>query len=303
MVDTNNILHIDTIFQYSLDPDDLGEMVYIGKKEDPRRCRFCGKSAPEVSFKKEAHIIPNSFGNRRLFSHEECDICNAKYGETLDNDLAAMLAPDRALSRLKGSKETTKFRPFELESYLEGSTTSNKVTLMSKDGENTIQLVRTGEKSMDLKIKVPKFRPADVVRNLARMAIAVAPESELSKLSNTLAWVNKERDWNPFYYRGFIPGPGLDIVGIELLKISFNDIECYEFTFIFSTCILTLPIPGANGLIFSNPLNSIYRLNNQYGPITADRIKITGEEKGPSEVTIGINFERAIEIIPDSDVR
>ena len=108
MTSDQKTINVDTIFHFAINQDDPGELVYIGDSSSPRKCRFCGDMEGTVTFRKEAHIIPNSFGNRRLFSNEECDTCNEKFGKTLDNDIAAMLAADRALSRLKGSKEITK---------------------------------------------------------------------------------------------------------------------------------------------------------------------------------------------------
>src|SRR6266536_124856 len=63
----------------------------------PRRCRFCGRRNAETTFHKDAHVIPAAFGNRTLFSHEECDKCNLNMGSALEDDLAKFLSLPRAI--------------------------------------------------------------------------------------------------------------------------------------------------------------------------------------------------------------
>src|SRR5688572_3441102 len=46
------------------------------KPRKERTCRFCNKSMPEVTFKKDAHTISQLTGNRHLVSDFECDTCN-----------------------------------------------------------------------------------------------------------------------------------------------------------------------------------------------------------------------------------
>ena len=50
-------------------------------------CRFCGKIAPEVTFRTVAHAVPELLGNRGLTSSYECDTCNAFFGSTIETDL------------------------------------------------------------------------------------------------------------------------------------------------------------------------------------------------------------------------
>jgi hypothetical protein len=52
-----------------------GEKIFLGDKNS-RICRFCGQAKPEVSFRKEAHALPESIGNKSLFTYYECDACN-----------------------------------------------------------------------------------------------------------------------------------------------------------------------------------------------------------------------------------
>ena len=75
----------------------------LGNKEN-QVCRFCGKSKPEVLFRSEAHAIPESLGNKILFTNYECDTCNKFFGETIENDFGKWSKPYRTFARIRGKK-------------------------------------------------------------------------------------------------------------------------------------------------------------------------------------------------------
>lgn len=52
---------------------------------EPRRCRFCDRGVPAVTFRDVAHAVPESIGNRRLLSAYECDTCNRFCGSGIEN--------------------------------------------------------------------------------------------------------------------------------------------------------------------------------------------------------------------------
>lgn len=68
-----------------------------------RVCRFCNKKHPEAKFRDDAHIIPESIGNRYLISDFECDDCNKKLGK-YDDQLSHFLGVARTLNKTKGKE-------------------------------------------------------------------------------------------------------------------------------------------------------------------------------------------------------
>ena len=62
--------HYSIVRQWSLQP---GDKIFLGDRQN-RRCRFCGKTTPEVSFRKEAHALPECVGNKSLFTYYECEL-------------------------------------------------------------------------------------------------------------------------------------------------------------------------------------------------------------------------------------
>ena len=81
-------------YLYTFNPDNQEKTKTLGQFA-PRKCRFCGKSSPEVTFTSEAHVIACAFGNRLLLHHEECDFCN-NIGSKFETALSTMLTVSRA---------------------------------------------------------------------------------------------------------------------------------------------------------------------------------------------------------------
>ena len=79
----------------------------IGEEDiHKRKCRFCGKSMPEVTFEKDAHAIQDALGNKLLFCLEECDTCNHDLA-VVENQFRIIMDFRRSIFRIP-RKETTK---------------------------------------------------------------------------------------------------------------------------------------------------------------------------------------------------
>src|ERR1700693_159153 len=76
----------------------------ILRSSQSRVCRFCSSSAPNVTFKNEAHAIPECLGNRSLTTEYECDDCNQFFGVGIENDFGNWSKAQRALSGVRGKK-------------------------------------------------------------------------------------------------------------------------------------------------------------------------------------------------------
>ena len=77
--------------------------IKIGESDKSKRvCRYCNKKSPEVSFKKVAHSISEALGNKKIITNDECDACNEKFGEGIENDLILYLNLYRVFLELEG---------------------------------------------------------------------------------------------------------------------------------------------------------------------------------------------------------
>ncbi|MCD8073421.1 MAG: HNH endonuclease [Alistipes sp.] len=70
----------------------------VGRKAGPalrrrRRCRYCGKSAPETTFLSKAHTVSEALGNKTIYTNDECDKCNATFASTIDPQFINRLSP------------------------------------------------------------------------------------------------------------------------------------------------------------------------------------------------------------------
>lgn len=73
------------------------------KSKVERKCRYFDLSMPKVSFKNDAHMIPEMLGNKSFFSDFECDSCNELFG-TYEDHFAKLLEPYRTLYEVRGKR-------------------------------------------------------------------------------------------------------------------------------------------------------------------------------------------------------
>ena len=148
------------------------------------KCRFCGKSKPEVKFGK-AHAIPHCIGNNVLFTHRECDRCNLKFGQRLENEFANFMNLDHTVSGVRGKKGYPKF---SVESIIE--TTDSLVEWENVPDENLEYNQATG--TLKIKQKMQTFIPLAVFKCLIRIAITIMPEEDIIDFFDTIRWLNNE---------------------------------------------------------------------------------------------------------------
>ena len=84
MCDTVNTINYKVL---KYDPSVSSGKVFNGITSGERRCRFCGRVLCETHFQKVAHAISVSLGNKKFICADECDECNEKFGQSLENDV------------------------------------------------------------------------------------------------------------------------------------------------------------------------------------------------------------------------
>src|SRR5690606_4899505 len=77
-----------------------------------RKCRFCGRSYPETTFKNAAHSIPHFLGNRYLLNDFECDKCNDIFSK-YETSLGDYLLLKRVFNGTKGKRGIPKVESFD----------------------------------------------------------------------------------------------------------------------------------------------------------------------------------------------
>lgn len=150
------------------------------QKKD-RICRFCHRSMNDgATFKKKAHAIPAALGNQYLKLEDECDDCNAYFGEKVEPTLIELLNIQRVFLGIeaRGSRPKIKFSG--------GS--------MFHDGEKMIVISDkiSEDASGVLSAQIGKEKrvvPLRFYQALVKIALSVIPAEELAALEKTIKWV------------------------------------------------------------------------------------------------------------------
>jgi hypothetical protein len=160
----------------------------IGERDKAKRkCRFCGKGQPEVSFKKIAHSISEALGNKKIISNEECDSCNKKFGTQLEPDLIAYLDLYRSYFRVQGKNGPPKIKGKNFEFH--ATDTEVKIKYFGDDdGNQMTDFGRTYKFDTNKEIT-----EQNIYRTLCKFFIGVIDPQYLPRFTNTIEWINGER--------------------------------------------------------------------------------------------------------------
>ncbi|MDM0867309.1 hypothetical protein QTI59_07490 [Clostridium perfringens] len=213
----NNLLKKYNIKEYNI--TEKNNDIYIGEKQE-QRCKFCGlakgekiyinNKEVEVKFKKVAHAIPHLLGNNKVFSNEECDICN-QYFSGLENDLGNFLIPFRSIFNLKG-KRGNKYKANQIE-----ITNNNDCIFINEikrkdNNENAFKIDFTNN-TATLKLQNYKYIPSNVYRTFIKIALSLSPVDICKRLNlyrDYLMDINMKSIPNMFISVFYIPGMNKD---------------------------------------------------------------------------------------------
>lgn len=93
----------DVILYNENTPEAIGEPI-----KEKRKCRYCKRTMPQVSFKKKAHTISEALGNKTIITNDECDECNQLFGDTLESDLISIFDFPRMYYKISGKNGKVK---------------------------------------------------------------------------------------------------------------------------------------------------------------------------------------------------
>ncbi|MGD9678724.1 MAG: HNH endonuclease [Vulcanibacillus sp.] len=172
----------DIMANYILDGN---KKIVLGDKKN-QKCRFCGRMASDTKFRMEAHAIPELVGNKILFTNYECDECNQKFSNLLEDHLAAYLSIWRTLMQICGKRGIPKYKKNNSQIYVDES----KVNIITYVDNNILQ---AGEKNRELKIEGTRepYVPIAVYKCFVKMALSIIPGNELSNVNWALEWVGE----------------------------------------------------------------------------------------------------------------
>ena len=164
------------------------EKVVLGSSQD-QRCRFCGKRAPEVSFKLEAHAIPESLGNKKIFSLYECDTCNKFFGSGIENDFGNWSKPARSLGRRRGKRGVPTLKGSGDSSWrMEWANNQFSITAGSDEGDVPFK-ASDDMRTLTFELKRDPHTPMAVLKAFVKMALTIIPDEEVPNFREALSWI------------------------------------------------------------------------------------------------------------------
>lgn len=295
--------HYDVIGQWHLRP---GTKVLLGDQEN-RVCRFCGKRPPEVTFKLEAHAIPELLGNKSISSTYECDACNQAFGAGIENDLGNWSKPMRTFARIRGKSGVPTLKKGSSGGWRIEYGPSGFNIKMYED--EPIFEINKAEKKITLRLRRDPYTPIAVLKAFVKMGLTLMPAAEITNFGAALAWV-KQPDHQlgrvrfPILYT-FQPGPMPNDLIVALLFRRKEDAMKVPYAFFvlgYGNEVFQVMLPSTER---DSEINGkgpeIYRLPmpqslmpKEFGQPLRSNLDLTGTELVKGEVfPLVLGFEEA----------
>jgi hypothetical protein len=196
--------------------------------------------APKVTFKNEAHAIPECLGNKSLTTKYECDDCNQFFGRGIENDFGNWSKAQRALSGVRGKKGVPTLKEESRRRWrFEHGSTGISVT---QDEGDPIAIVNEATKEITLTVHRDSYTPVAVLKAFTKIALSLLPEEELPNFLAAMAWIRNTNHQvglvNTFTFPvlyTFVPGndPFVNLAVI-LLRRRTDDLPVPYVTFVLT---------------------------------------------------------------------
>ena len=181
-------LFLSTHYERFVDLDLGGPKKLLLGRHAPKVCRYCQKSAPETTFRQEAHAIPECLGNRRLISLDECDLCNQRFSQTFEHHFDGFTRPMRTAFAVQGKNGVPGFKSPDSKARV-ALNKSKKNFSVTEEERGAIMAVDEGGNAFVMKMQSQPHVPLEVYRCLVKMAFAVLPDDELAKSDRLRRWL------------------------------------------------------------------------------------------------------------------
>lgn len=168
--------------------------IILSDGDDPIKCRFCGRSEPEVSFEQVTHAISHMVENRHLKSDYECDVCNSIFAK-YESDYSAYMNLYHTVFRIHGKRGIPKYKN-NSNTFSKIQTDGNNLHIQIKEDEESLISWEDADKEKNtIRIKGKRtYVPQDVLRALVKMALSIMPKQNMPDFEMTLDWLLKRKD-------------------------------------------------------------------------------------------------------------
>ncbi|WP_313452326.1 hypothetical protein [Brevundimonas sp.] len=161
------------------------------------QCRFCGQT-DQRKFRKVAHALPESLGNKWLVSLDECDDCNALFSR-YEDALAKTVGPVLTISGMPGKanhvRQTGRSNGPAVIQHQKGE--QGRRLSMRVQGDFTDHLgvdPVTGALQLRIPVAPERFVPRHAYKALVKMGMGLMPEADLGDFRHLLEWLRTPDD-------------------------------------------------------------------------------------------------------------
>lgn len=162
--------------------------ILLGNKSETRKCRFCGKSAPYVSFDSDAHAVPHLIGNRVLKTLYECDSCNKQLFSKMEEQFDAYMRFYHVFCHVSRNGNTVNTYKCNSKSKAGISVSDEWTDINCCVGEDLSSIVNLQDKTITIS-GVRSYNPLAVFKAIVKMALSIVPESDIDNFEDTLRWL------------------------------------------------------------------------------------------------------------------
>jgi len=185
-----------------------GKKHFIGPKV-PIKCRFCNLSVPEVTFRNQAHAIPELLGNRQLIVTDECDSCNSFFATALEDHLGKRLKPFRTLGMVKGKNGHPSYLSPDKNVRIDVKSPVEFAFYHSQD--SAFMVNNEEKKEISINLNIERHIPCAAYKALVKIALSLMPNSYLTDFSDSLLWIRQSNHQHMLVsplivYASFVPG-------------------------------------------------------------------------------------------------
>jgi hypothetical protein len=293
----------DSIGRWILKP---GTKIVLGDSQNDV-CRFCGRRSPEVTFKLEAHAIPEALGNKSLSSTYECDDCNQAFGRGIENDLGNWSKPIRTFARIRGKSGVPTLKKSSNGGWrIEFAATSGFSIKTYED--DPIFEIDEAAKRVTFRLRRDTYVPVAVLKAFVKIGLTLMPEAEMVHFRETLAWIRETNHQLGFVTEfpvlyTFQPGPmPSDLIVAFLLrrKPTASDVPYAFLVLAYGNEVfqVLLPSPEQDASIDGKPI-TLYPFpspghpdRRRYGTPRTGKLDLTGRDPVKGEFsTLRLGFD------------
>jgi len=160
-----------------------GPKEFLGQK--PSVCRFCFKTAPEATFRKEAHAISELAGNGTLLSFYECDACNDRFS-AFEDDLGKLTLLEHLAGQVLGKSGVPSAKTGQKRSRIDLDVTGFRIE--EHDGDPIAEIDHEAQ-TLTITISPQPYRPLGVFKALVKMTLTLMDQGDIAKVPEALRWL------------------------------------------------------------------------------------------------------------------